>query len=71
MHNELPLEDPLIKHEIFVDVRQRAESDINDALYFAERFPHLLPYHGPEEHDLLGEEILNFQTMPMIPCRIN
>ncbi|KAK6313956.1 hypothetical protein J4Q44_G00154150 [Coregonus suidteri] len=29
-------------------------------------FPHLLPYHGPEEHDLLGEEFLNYQTMPMI-----
>ena len=30
------------------------------------RFPHLLPYHGPEEHGLLGEEFLNYQTMPMI-----
>ncbi|KAJ8004300.1 hypothetical protein DPEC_G00157700 [Dallia pectoralis] len=28
--------------------------------------PHLLPYHGPEEHDLLGEEFLGYQTMPMI-----
>ncbi|KAG5277810.1 hypothetical protein AALO_G00091640 [Alosa alosa] len=57
---------PLIKHAKFVDVRQRAESDIEDVLYFVERFPHLLPYHGPEEHDLLGEEFLNYQTMPMI-----
>ncbi|KAK6313957.1 hypothetical protein J4Q44_G00154160 [Coregonus suidteri] len=57
---KLPLEEPLIKHAQFVDVRQRAESDS------VERFPHLLPYHGPEEHDLLGEEFLNYQTMPMI-----
>ncbi|KAK6311766.1 hypothetical protein J4Q44_G00174300 [Coregonus suidteri] len=54
------------KHAQFVDVRQRAENDIEDVLYFVERFPHLLPYHGPEEHDLLGEEFLNDQTMPMI-----
>ncbi|KAK6290991.1 hypothetical protein J4Q44_G00386090 [Coregonus suidteri] len=63
---KLPLEEPLIKHAQFVDVRQRAESDIEDVLYFVERFPHLLPYHWPEEHDLLGEEFLNYQTMPMI-----
>ncbi|KAL1276186.1 hypothetical protein QQF64_035809 [Cirrhinus molitorella] len=62
---KLPLEEPLIKHAKFVDVRQRAESDIEDVLYFVERFPHLLPYRGPEEHDLLGEEFLNYQTMPM------
>lgn len=29
------------------------------------RFPHLLPYHGPEEHDHLSEEFLQYQTMPM------
>lgn len=53
---KLPLKEPLIKHAKFIDVRQRAASDIEDVLYFVERFPHLLPYHGPEEHDLLGEE---------------
>ncbi|KAK6316411.1 hypothetical protein J4Q44_G00139350 [Coregonus suidteri] len=53
---KLPLEEPLIKHAQFVDVWQRAESDIEDVLYFVERFPHLLPYHGPEEHDLLDAE---------------
>src|SRR4029434_752072 len=31
---------------------------------FINRFPYLLPYHGPEEHDHLGEEFLNYQTMP-------
>ncbi|XP_065143962.1 uncharacterized protein [Paramisgurnus dabryanus] len=63
---KLPLEEPLIKHAKFVDVRQRAESDIEDVLYIVERFPHLLPYYGGEEHDLLSEEFLNYQTMPMI-----
>ncbi|KAK0150373.1 hypothetical protein N1851_008530 [Merluccius polli] len=63
---KLPLKEPLLKHSTFVDVRQRAESDIRDVLYFVERFPHLIPYHGPEEHDLLGEEFLSYQTMPMI-----
>ncbi|XP_048008269.1 uncharacterized protein LOC125243045 [Megalobrama amblycephala] len=63
---KLPLKEPLIKHAKFIDVRQRAASDIEDVLYFVERFPHLLPYHGPEEHDLLGEEFLNYQTMSII-----
>ncbi|CAL8342602.1 unnamed protein product [Arctogadus glacialis] len=63
---KLPLKEPLLKHSTFVDVRQRAESDTGDVLYFVERFPHLLPYHGPEEYDLLGEEFLSYQTMPMI-----
>ncbi|KAM7404155.1 hypothetical protein PAMA_004539 [Pampus argenteus] len=62
---KLPLKEPLIKHTQFVDVRKRAESGVEDALYFVERFPHLLPYHGPEEHDQLAEEFLNYQTMPL------
>ena len=35
---KLPMEEPLIKHASFVDVRQRAESGIEDVLYFVERF---------------------------------
>ena len=35
---KLPLKEPLLKHSKFVDVRQRAESDIGDVLYFVERF---------------------------------
>ncbi len=45
---KLPLEEPLIKHAKFVDVRQRAESDIEDVLYFVERlvfFPLIIVYH--------------------------
>ncbi|XP_049455395.1 uncharacterized protein LOC125902816 [Epinephelus fuscoguttatus] len=64
---KLPLQEPLLKHAKFVDVRQRLECGIEDALYFVERFPYLLPYHGPQEHDRLSEELLEYQTMPM-PC---
>lgn len=32
-------------------------------------FPHLLPYHGPEEHDLLAEEFLDYQTMQLPPLQ--
>lgn len=34
---KLPLEEPVIKHSKCVDVRQRAESGIEDVLYFVER----------------------------------
>lgn len=36
---------------------------------FINRFPHLLPYHGPAEHDLLAEEFLEYQTMPLPPLQ--
>eukprot|EP00064_Thunnus_orientalis_P005874 superscaffoldBa00000593_g5888 len=61
----LPLRDPLLKHARFVDVRQRAECWVEDALYFVQRYVHCLPYHSPQEHDALGEEFLDYQTMPM------
>ena len=28
------------------------------------RYPNLLPYHGPEEHDQLANEFVNYQSMP-------
>ena len=33
---KLPLQEPLLKHAKFVDVRQRLECGIEDALYFVE-----------------------------------
>lgn len=33
------------------------------------RFAHLLPYHGPQEYDLLSNEFLEYQTMPMPPLQ--
>ncbi|RXN16530.1 hypothetical protein ROHU_027475 [Labeo rohita] len=62
---KLPLREPLLNHARFVDVRQRAECGVEDALYFVERYVHLLPYHSPQEHDALGEEFLDYQTMPL------
>lgn len=34
---KLPLKEPLLNHARFVDVRQRAECGVEDALYFVER----------------------------------
>lgn len=34
---KLPLREPLLKHAKFVDVRQRLECGVDDALYFVER----------------------------------
>ncbi|KAJ8404444.1 hypothetical protein AAFF_G00337110 [Aldrovandia affinis] len=50
---KLPLREPLLKHARFVDVRQRAECGVEYALYFVDRFAHLLPYHGPQGNYLL------------------
>ncbi|XP_062849665.1 uncharacterized protein LOC134311943 [Trichomycterus rosablanca] len=60
---KLPLKETLLKHARFVDVQQRTECEVNDAAYFVERFPELLPYHGPQEHDQLSEEFLDYQLM--------
>ena len=40
--NKLPLKEALLKHAKFVDVQQRAECGVEDALYFVDRqgFPH-------------------------------
>src|SRR4029434_5828622 len=52
---------------VFASVRRRTKYTYNLTTCnstFINRFPHLLPYHGPEEHDHLGEELLHYQTMP-------
>ncbi|XP_073669772.1 uncharacterized protein [Paramisgurnus dabryanus] len=68
---KLPLKEALLKHARFVDVQQRTECGIEDALYFVDRFAELLPYQGPQEHDQLSEEFLEYQlmdiTMPQDP----
>ncbi|XP_073725186.1 uncharacterized protein [Misgurnus anguillicaudatus] len=68
---KLPLREALLKHARFVDVQQRTECGIEDALYFVDRFAELLPYQGPQEHDQLSEEFLEYQlmdiTMPQDP----
>lgn len=34
---KLPMKEPLIKHAMFLDVQQRAECGVEDALYFVDR----------------------------------
>ncbi|XP_065119841.1 uncharacterized protein [Paramisgurnus dabryanus] len=67
---KLPLQEPLLKHAKFVDFRQRLECSVEDALYFVERFPNLLPYHGPQEYNFLSDEFLEYQTMPIPPLQV-
>lgn len=45
------------------------DDHISKRNYIAFRFPHLLPYHGPEEHDLLAEEFLDYQSMQLPPLQ--
>ncbi|XP_074524805.1 uncharacterized protein LOC141789327 [Halichoeres trimaculatus] len=66
---KLPLQQALLMHAKFVDVRQRFQRAVEDALYFVERFLHLLSFHGPQEHDLLSEEFLEYQTIQMPPLQ--
>ncbi|KAK1897877.1 Zinc finger BED domain containing protein 5 [Dissostichus eleginoides] len=60
---KLPMREPLIKHAMFLDVQQRVECGVEDALYFVDRFPELLPYNGPDERDKLSEGFLDYQSM--------
>lgn len=60
---KLPMKEPLIQHAMFLDIEQRAACDVEDALYFVDRFPELLPYNRPEERDKLHEEFLDYQSM--------
>nr|XP_043872485.1 uncharacterized protein LOC122761339 isoform X2 [Solea senegalensis] len=61
--NKLPLKEALLQHAKFVDVQQRAECGVEDALYFVDRFHELLPFHGPREHNKVSEEFLEYQLM--------
>ncbi|KAK1903218.1 Light-independent protochlorophyllide reductase subunit B [Dissostichus eleginoides] len=60
---KLPMREPLIKHAMFLEGQQRVEGGVEDALYFVDRFPELLPYNGPDERDKLSEEFLDYQSM--------
>ncbi|XP_039653059.1 uncharacterized protein LOC120557088 [Perca fluviatilis] len=73
--NKLPLKEALLKHAKFVDVQQRTECGVEDALYFVDRFQELLPFHQPEEQDKVSEEFLEYQLMdipmPQDPTTFN
>ncbi|XP_029958821.1 uncharacterized protein LOC115396888 isoform X4 [Salarias fasciatus] len=59
----LPLEDALLKHARFLDVQLRAECGVEDALYFVDRYPELLPFHDPKEQDQIRQEFMEYQLM--------
>ncbi|KAK0146582.1 Protein FAM200B [Merluccius polli] len=75
--NKFPLKETLLKHAEFVDVQQRAECGVEDALYFVDRqgFHELLSFHGPQEQDKVSEEFLEYQLMdipmPQDPTTFN
>ncbi|KAK1880620.1 N-(5'-phosphoribosyl)anthranilate isomerase [Dissostichus eleginoides] len=73
--NKLPLKEALLRHTRFVDVQQRTECGVEDALYFIDRFQELLPFHGLEEQDKVCEEFLECQLMdipmPQDPTTFN
>ncbi|XP_034092754.1 uncharacterized protein LOC117560097 [Gymnodraco acuticeps] len=73
--NKLPLKEALLRHTRFVDVQQRTECGVEDALYFIDRFQELLPFHGPEEQDKVCEQFLEYQLMdipmPQDPTTFN
>ncbi|KAK1899065.1 Protein FAM200A [Dissostichus eleginoides] len=73
--NKLPLKEALLRHTRCVDVQQRTECGVEDALYFIDRFQELLPFHGPEEQDKVCEEFLEYQRldipMPQDPTTFN
>ncbi|XP_026129909.1 uncharacterized protein LOC113110114 isoform X2 [Carassius auratus] len=70
---KLSLKEALLKHAQFLDVQQRTECGVEDALYFVDRFQELLPFSGPEEQD--KDKFLEFQLMdipmPQDPTTFN
>ncbi|XP_026119478.1 uncharacterized protein LOC113098640 [Carassius auratus] len=70
---KLSLKEALLKHAQFLDVQQRTECGVEDALYFVDRFQELLPFSGPEEQD--KDKFLEYQLMdipmPQDPTTFN
>ncbi|MGH0145583.1 UNVERIFIED_CONTAM: hypothetical protein FKN15_042439 [Acipenser sinensis] len=58
---KLPFKEPVLEHPKFVDFQQKMDCDVNDALYFVDRFSHPLPYGDPKEQDKLSDEFLDYQ----------
>ena len=47
----------------FVNVMSRDEASIAQVEYFVKRFSNLLPYSSPQEHDKLGEELIQYHLL--------
>ena len=61
--NNFPLEDELLKHAQFVDLKRRLDSSLVEVTYFVERFAELLPHCNVKDQELLFEQFIAFQTM--------
>ncbi|XP_072168656.1 uncharacterized protein [Diadema setosum] len=61
--SRLPLDEPVLKHAIFVDWHQKMNASPDDVFFFIDRFKHLLPFTSPREQDKVEEEFRDFQVM--------
>lgn len=61
--SNLPMNDEVLTNAKFVNVISRDKASITQVEYFVERFSNLLPYSSPQEHDKLGEELIEYQLL--------
>ena len=61
--SNLPMNDEVLTNAKFVNVMSRDEASITQVEYFVECFSNLLPYSSPQEHDKLGEELIEYQLL--------
>ena len=61
--SNLPMNDEVLTNAKFGNVMSRDEASIAKVEYFVEHFSNLLPYSSPQEHDELGEELIEYQLL--------
>ena len=61
--SNLPMDDEVLTNAKFVNVMSRDEASMAQVEYFVERFSNLLLYSSPQEHDKLGEELIEYQLL--------
>jgi len=57
------MNDEVLKNAKFVNVMLRDEASLAQVVYFVGCFSNLLPYSSPQEHDKLGEELIEYQLL--------
>ena len=61
--SNMPMNDEVLTNAKFVNVMSRDEASLAQVEYFVERFSNLLPYSSPQEHDKLGEQLIEYQLL--------
>ena len=62
--SHLPLDDPILKNDRFVNFTQRESTVLSQVEYFVERYPFILPLNGdPALVDMLKDEVLSYQLL--------